>query len=94
MFIINITYKVPLDEVDTHLEAHITFLNEQYQAGRFLASGRKVPRDGGIILAKSANKDSLLKILEEDPFKIHNLADYEVTEFIPSKAAPNLEFLL
>lgn len=94
MFIVNITYKVPLEDVDQHLEAHIAFLNRQYELGRFLASGRKVPRTGGIILAKSENTNALLEVLETDPFKSEGLADYEVIEFVPSKTAPGLESLL
>ena len=94
MFIVNITYKVPLEDVDQHLEAHIAFLNRQYELGTFLASGRKVPRTGGIILAKAENRNALLEVLEADPFKSEGLADYEVIEFVPSKTAPGLESLL
>lgn len=94
MFIVNITYKVPLEEIDRHLEAHISFLNQQYQTGHFLASGRKVPRDGGVILARGENRESLLSILAQDPFRVNDLADYEVIEFVPSKTVPELESLL
>ena len=94
MFIVNITYKVPLEDVDQHLEAHIAFLNRQYELGTFLASGRKVPRTGGIILAKGRNRNALLEVLKRDPFKSEGLADYEVIEFVPSKTAPGLESLL
>jgi len=93
MFIINITYKVPLEEVDHHLDAHIAFLNRQYEAGHFLASGRKVPRDGGIIIARGRSRETLLHILNQDPFNLYDLADYEVIEFEPSKTAPGLEYL-
>lgn len=94
MFIVNITYKVPLEDVDQHLEAHIAFLNRQYELGTFLASGRKVPRTGGIILAKAENRNALLEVLEADLFKSEGLADYEVIEFVSSKTAPGLESLL
>lgn len=94
MFIVNITYKVPLEEIDRYLEAHISFLNQQYQIGHFLASGRKVPRDGGVILARGENRESLLSILAQDPFRVNDLADYEMIEFVPSKTVPELESLL
>ncbi len=94
MYIVNITYKVPLEKVDQHLESHIAFLNRQYELGTFLASGRKVPRTGGIILAKGEDRYALLKVLEMDPFKSNGLADYEVIEFVPSKTARGLESLL
>jgi uncharacterized protein YciI len=94
MFIINLTYKTELENIDKYLTEHIDFLNEQYKQGVFLASGRKVPRTGGIILAKVDNKSELMKIIEKDPFKINGLADYELTEFIPSKTCDELNFLL
>jgi len=93
MFIINITYKTALENVDRFLAEHITFLEEQYAKGHFIASGRKVPRTGGIILAKTETKEALNAILEKDPFKINDLAVYEVIEFMPSKTAPELDFL-
>lgn len=93
MFIINITYKTALENVDRFLAEHITFLEEQYAKGHFIASGRKVPRTGGIILAKTETKEALNAILEKDPFKLNDLALYEVIEFIPSKTAPELDFL-
>src|SRR5216683_189030 len=54
MFVIELTYKADLAEIDAHMAAHVIFLKKYYAAGNFLVSGRKVPRDGGIILAKMA----------------------------------------
>ncbi len=93
MYIINLTYKVPLDVVDKHLDDHVKYLNEQYELGNFHASGRKIPRTGGIILSKISDREELLKIIEKDPFNKNNLAHYEFTEFIPSKTCEELEFL-
>lgn len=94
MFIINLTYKTELEKVDQFINAHIEFLNEQYELGHFLASGRKVPRTGGIILANVENKTEVEKIIKKDPFKINELADYTLTEFIPSKTCEELHFLI
>lgn len=93
MFIISLTYKVPLETVDQHLNNHIDYLNEQYELGNFQASGRKVPRTGGIILSILKDKQTLIAVLEKDPFKIHDLATYEVIEFIPSKTSEAFAFL-
>ena len=94
MFIINLTYKTELEKVDHHLNEHIKFLNEQYELGNFIASGRKIPRTGGIILSKVENKSELEKIIEKDPFNVNELADYELTQFIPSKTCNELKFLM
>ena len=94
MFIVNLTYKVDLNLVDQHLDDHIAYLEHQYKLGNFQASGRKVPRTGGIILSTLSDKAKLLESLEQDPFKIHDLAEYTVTEFVPSKTSLEFEFLL
>mgnify|MGYP000371469311 CR=1 FL=1 len=94
MFIVELTYKVELEKVDQFLNEHIAFLNEQYELGNFIASGRKVPRTGGVILSKVESKLKLEKIIEKDPFKINDLADYDLTEFIPSKTCNELSFLM
>lgn len=94
MFIINLTYKTELEKVDQFLNDHIEFLNEQYELGNFLVSGRKIPRTGGIILSKLDSKSKLEKIIEKDPFKKNELANYELTEFVPSKSCEKLKFLI
>lgn len=94
MFIINITYKTELEKVNQFLNEHIKFLDEQYKLGNFLASGRKVPRTGGIILSKINNKTALERIIKKDPFNINKLANYELIEFIPSKTCNELKFLI
>ncbi len=94
MFIINITYKVPLTEVDNHLEAHVAYLDEQYRLEHFHVSGRKEPREGGIIISLIKNKKKLEEIIDLDPFKINDLATYEIIEFTPSKTSRNFNFLV
>ncbi len=93
MFVIELTYVKPLDEVDKYLPKHVDFLKKQYDAGFFLASGRKVPRSGGVILARADNRQVMEDILNEDPFRVNGVAMYEITEFIPTMTAAELSFL-
>nr|WP_281419266.1 YciI family protein [Marinobacterium ramblicola] len=93
VFIVSLTYKCELSEIDTYLNDHVEYLDRQYAAGVFLASGRKVPRTGGVILARADSRQQLEQILAEDPFSVHNLAEYDVIEFVPSKTSKELEFL-
>lgn len=87
IFVIDLQYCVPLDQVDPVIPAHIVFLDKYYARGVFLMSGAKVPRDGGVILAVSDCKNTILELIKEDPFHIKGVAKYTVTEFIPSKRA-------
>ncbi len=94
MFIISLTYKVPLEAIDAHLDAHVSFLQEHYDKGIFIASGRKVPRDGGVILATALSQEIIQATIQRDPFYLHGLADYSITEFIPSMTAQECSALL
>ena len=85
MFIINLTYIEPLEVVEKHLEKHIDFLNQYYTKGLFIASGRKNPRTGGIILMRAKNKEAVQEIIKHDPFYQNEIAQYEIIEFEVSK---------
>lgn len=93
MFIVLLTYKKSLAEVDKHIQAHIAYLEKYYAQGKFIASGRKVPRTGGVILANTATRNELTQILDEDPFHYADIARYEVIEFVPTMAADGFEKL-
>lgn len=93
MFVAVLTYKVTIEKVEEHLNEHVEFLNEQYKAGNFIVSGRKVPRTGGVILSNMKSKSELEEVLAKDPFKINDVADYEIIEFVPTMTSKELEFL-
>ncbi|HEY0245232.1 MAG TPA: YciI family protein [Mucilaginibacter sp.] len=94
MFIIDLNYIVPLEELDTHMADHVKYLSKYYKENIFVASGRKVPRTGGIILALAESKEAVEKIIKEDPFYKHELAEFTITEFLTSQYHPDLkEFL-
>ncbi|MAZ38829.1 MAG: GTP cyclohydrolase [Legionellales bacterium] len=84
MLIIELSYKKDLDEVNKHLNAHRDFLDVYYKKGIFFASGPKTPRTGGIILTL-ADRHSIENILKDDPFYQHQIADFHITEFTPTK---------
>ncbi|MGL5468442.1 MAG: YciI family protein [Shewanella sp.] len=94
MFVISLTYKKPLADVELHLAAHIAYLDAYYAKGVFIASGRKVPRTGGVIFAKAESRSVLEAILQQDPFYIEDVAEFDVVEFVPTKAALGLEQLI
>jgi len=63
MLILSLTYIKSTQEADVHMQPHLAWVKEGYDKGWFLASGRKIPRTGGVILA-----------VAEDPFTIHEVA--------------------
>ncbi len=94
MFIIDLNYIVPLEELDKHMVAHVKYLRKYYKKNVFVASGRKVPRTGGIILALAASVEEVEKIISEDPFYKYELAEFTITQFLTSQYHPELENLL
>ena len=91
MFVIELIYKADLAEIDAHMPVHVAFLNRYYAAGNFLVSGRKIPRDGGIIVAVGKSRRELEAIMEEDPFVAQGLADFRIIEFRASQRAKDIQ---
>lgn len=85
MFLVILTYKKPIEEIELFLSEHILFLDKHYESKKFIFSGRRNPRVGGIILVNTETKEEVISIIQEDPFNQNGLADYEIIEFIPTK---------
>ncbi|MDQ0939462.1 MULTISPECIES: YciI family protein [unclassified Streptomyces] len=90
MFVLELTYTAPVERVDELLEAHVAWLDALYEDGVFIASGRKNPRDGGVILAVGDDRARIEKIAAADPFTVGGVCEYRITEFIATKTAPEL----
>jgi uncharacterized protein YciI len=91
MFIIELMYKAPLTSIDALMPAHVRFLKKHYAAGYFLVSGRKIPRDGGIILAVGSSRNEIETIVREDPFVARGLAEFRIIEFRASQRADDIQ---
>ena len=90
MFVLDLSYTAPLDRVDALLADHVAWLDAQYVAGVFIASGRKNPREGGVILAVGDDRDAITRLTESDPLVVHGVCAYRITEFIATKTADAL----
>lgn len=91
MFLLELTYTAELDRIDAAMKAHMTWLNAHYAKGTFLVSGRKIPRDGGVIIATGANRDAIEAIAAEDPFVKQGLATVRVVEFRASQKSKDAQ---
>jgi uncharacterized protein YciI len=90
MFVIELTYKATLVEIDARMAAHMKYLRKYYASGHFLVPGRKIPRDGGIILAVGGSRREIEAIAAEDPFCARGLAEFRVIEFRASQRAEDI----
>ncbi len=91
MFVIELLYRADLAEIDAHMAAHMRFLKKYYASGHFLMSGRKIPRDGGIILAIGKSRQDIEEIARQDPFCKQGLAEFRIIEFRASQRADDIQ---
>lgn len=76
MYVINLTYNKPMNEVNALFDVHIAWVQKYLFKGIFIAAGSKSPRNGGVILVKNISREELDQILIEDPYQ--QVADYSV----------------
>lgn len=91
LFVIDLTYVTALENVDPLIEPHMAFFQRNYDSGRFLASGGKVPRTGGVIIARGQARQDIETLIRDDPFHLAGIADYTITEFRPGNMAAALK---
>jgi uncharacterized protein YciI len=97
MFVAISIYLKPLEEVDRFYLQHAAWLEKYYASGHLLGSGRRVPRNGGLIIGRADSLEAFTAILAEEPFQQHGLAKYDIFEFTPGdlpRRSPALETFL
>ncbi|MEU6221640.1 YciI family protein [Streptomyces sp. NPDC047022] len=90
MFVLELTYTAPVERLDALMADHVAWLDKQYEAGVFIASGRKVPRDGGVIVAVGEDRAAIEALVATDPFAVEKVADYRIVEFLATRTSPGL----
>jgi uncharacterized protein YciI len=93
MFVVTITYTVPLERIDELVVEHRAWLDDRFAAGELLASGPQTPRVGGVLLAPTGDRAELEKMLAGDPFQRADVSTYTVVAFTPTKTAAELAHL-
>ena len=74
-------YRVALEEIDTHLDEHRSWSFAQYGSGRMLASGRRTPPVGGVLLFRAASQADAEALVATDPFVGRGFVAYTVYAF-------------
>jgi uncharacterized protein YciI len=93
MFVVLLTYVAPLEALDAKLAEHRAWLQAGIESGRMFAAGRQVPRTGGVLLARGADRAEVEAWAATDPFALAGLTEWQVIEFDPLLVAPGLESL-
>lgn len=90
-FLIEIHYTSPLEIIDNLLVEHRKFLQTGYDRGWLLFSGPRNPRTGGIVIARAPDLLAIEEFFSDDPYFVHQAAEYTFVEFNPVKRQPFLE---
>jgi uncharacterized protein YciI len=93
MFVLLLSYIKPLEEVDALMRDHVAWLTRQYEAGRFVVSGRQIPRTGGVIVARGDDRREMEDIAAGDPFVTGGVATVEIVHFRASQVADGFDAL-
>ena len=94
MFVIELIYKADLAAIDAQMRAHMAFIKKHYAAGTFVVSGRKIPREGGVIVAVGKTRQEIEGIVKDDPFVKLGLAEFRIIEFRASQRADDIGALI
>jgi uncharacterized protein YciI len=89
-FLLLIEYKTDIENILRVTEEHRNHLKKGYEKGLFLISGPRIPRTGGIVIARSNSREELEAFFSEDPYYINAYADYKFIEFDPKSNHPSL----
>lgn len=81
LFVALVNYIKPYEDIAKHLDAHRAYLKKGYESGFLLASGPRIPKDGGIIIGKFSSRTEAEAFAKDDPFTKNNLARYEFLTF-------------
>jgi uncharacterized protein YciI len=94
MFVVVLTYKKPLPEVDQHLAAHRAFLDTCYQNDHLIVSGPQNPRTGGVLVSQLKTRPAVELLIQQDPFYKEGIADYQIIQFDPVKCHKHFQGFL
>jgi len=90
VLILSLTYKLAIEQADSQMTPHMDWVRQGFEQGLFVASGRKIPRTGGVILAKG-DRAAVEAYCAADPFVTHGIADYDIVEVAITTAIAGLE---
>ena len=93
MCVVSLTYTAALDAIDAAMSRHVGWLRDAYANDLVIASGRKVPRIGGVIVMRG-DEAAVAALVATDPFVADGLATAEIVSFTASMVAPALADLV
>jgi len=89
MYLAILTFKTSFEIREPYIPSHFEFLDAGYANNNFIVSGKMLNGRGGVILSPLTSRVEFETLLKKDPYMIHDLADYEIIAFDPSRCHPD-----
>lgn len=81
MFLIEYEYVKPIEEIDALRPRHLEFLRRGFAEGRYVLAGRRVPPEGGVVIARGDDEAAVAELTERDPYVVAGAAKYRLARF-------------
>ena len=81
LFVVLMHYTKPLADVDAVRAEHYAHLERAAAGGTMLAWARRDPPTGGVLIAAAADRQTLERVVAEDPYVKAGVARPEIVEF-------------
>ncbi len=94
MFVVLLKFSANKANASQFMDGHNSWLKDGFAKGTFLLAGTIQPKLGGAILAHNATLQQIQVAVKEDPFVAQDIVTAEIIEITPSKAVPQMDFLL
>lgn len=94
MFIVLLKFADNKSKAPQFMSQHNEWIKNGLGKGIFLLTGSIRPGLGGVVLAHGVSKQTLIEIINEDPFVSEGVVSVEIIEISPGQATEPLKFLL
>ena len=78
IFVVLLTYQVPLERIMEAVPAHRQYLSAYYEQETILFSGMLASQQGGMLVMRAPQKQEVEQLIHNDPFYLQGLASYEI----------------
>lgn len=86
LHVLRLTYTRSEADAAPFIPGHVAYLERHHASGVFLASGQTVPTtDGGAIIARGVDRETVEAITAEDPFVTSGVGAYTITTIAPGR---------
>lgn len=94
LFMLRHRFQKPPGEFEAAYKGHRAFLERNFADGHFIGAGPCVPWDGGIILARAADRAEIENVVGTDPLVGEGITIYEITEWKTTVRSNGFDALL